>query len=478
MPVRFRWWAATSLFLLLLLSRLCHVGVLWTEEAYPSAAALQLLYGKTLYLGVWYDKPPLASLIYLLWGAHVGLALRLADTFILSLAATLAWRLARDLWGETEAWLAAALLVFFLVFDLPASVIVLGPDLLMLAPHLAAVWLAFRRRPLASGLAAGLAFLFNTKSAFVLLACLVFYPSAWLPLLAGFALPNALALAALAATGALHAYWLEVWQWGLLYARDTPLAHPLHEGIVRTLDWSGFHAALLIGTAVYFARRTSRERLQFAAWALLSLTAVAGGWRFFPRYYFQILPVAVIAGARGLAQLRPRLRTLALLTLLVPAIRFGPRYAILAADLLHRATPHWSDLNMSQDALAAASLLDRNTKPGDTLLVWGYRPEIFAATRMNAATPFLDSQPLTGVIADRHLTDSRSSAPALAAANRRLLARSAPTFIADGLGPLNPSLAITRYPDLAPWLAHYRIFARTPMTVLYRRTDSAPPVHR
>ena len=478
MSVRFRWWAATSLFLLLLLSRLCHWGVLWTEEAYPSAAALQVLYGKTLYLGVWYDKPPFAALIYLLWGAHTGLALRLAGTLILSLAAALAWRFARDLWGESEAWLAAALLVFFLVFDLPASVIVLGPDLLMLAPHLAAVWLAWRRRPLASGLTVGVAFLFNTKGAFVLLACLVFCPAAWLPLLAGFALPNALALATMAWTGSFSAYWLQVWQWGLLYARETPFSHPLREGIVRTLDWSGFHAALLIGAAVYFARRTGRERLRFAAWALLSLAAVAGGWRFFPRYYFQILPVAVLLGARGLAQLRPRLRVLALLTLLVPAIRFGPRYAILAADLVHGTPPHWSDLNMSQDALAAASILDLNAKPGDTLIVWGYRPEIFAASRMNAATPFLDSQPLTGVIADRHLTGSHSSAPSLAASNRRILARSAPSFIADGLGPLNPALAVTRYPDLAPWLAHYREFARTPMTVLYRRTDSAPPVPR
>jgi hypothetical protein len=478
MPVRFRWWAATSLFLLLLLSRLCHLRVLWTEEAYPSAAALQLLYGKTLYLGVWYDKPPLAALLYLLWGAHTGLALRLADTLILSLAAALAWRLARDLWGEPEAWLAAALLVFFLVFDLPASVIVLGPDLLMLAPHLAAVWLAIRRRPLSSGLAAGLAFLLNTKGAFVLLACLVFYPSAWLPLLAGFALPNALALATIAWTGALHAYWLQVWQWGFLYARDTPIAHPLREAILRTLDWSGFHAALLIGAALYFSRSAGRQRLQSAAWSLLSFAAVAGGWRFFPRYYFQILPVAVLLGARGLAQLRPRLRTLALLTLLLPAIRFGPRYAFLAADLFQGATPRWSDLNLSQDALAAASILQHNAKPGDTLLVWGYRPEIFAATRLQAATPFLDSQPLTGVIADRHLTDSHPSAPALAAANRRILARSAPTFLADGLGPLNPALAITQYPDLAPWLSHYHVFARTPMTVLYRRTDSAPPVPR
>ena len=43
---------------------------------------------------------------------------------------------------------------------------------------------------------------------------------------------------------------------------------------------------------------------------------------------------------------------------------------------------------------------------GDTLFVWGYRPEIYVYTGLPAATRFLDSQPLTGVPADRHLTQS------------------------------------------------------------------------
>ena len=47
---------------------------------------------------------------------------------------------------EREGLWAAALLGFFLIFDFPSAVIPVASDLLMLAPHLAAVWLAWRGR--------------------------------------------------------------------------------------------------------------------------------------------------------------------------------------------------------------------------------------------------------------------------------------------------------------------------------------------
>ena len=89
-------------------------------------------------------------------------------------------------------------------------------------------------------------------------------------------------------------------------------------------------------------------------------------------------------------------------------------------------------------------------------------------TRMPAGTPFLDSQPLTGVIADRHLTKSDVSAPELAARNRERLRPTRPAFIVDGLGLYNPKLAITNYPDLSSWMAQYREVGRTGHSVVYR----------
>jgi hypothetical protein len=59
--------------------------------------------------------------------------------------------------------------------------------------------------------------------------------------------------------------------------------------------------------------------------------------------------------------------------------------------------------------------------------------------------------------------------PDQAARHRRELLRQNPTFIADGLGPMNPSLAITSYPDLADWLGDYRVLQSTAKTVVYVR---------
>ena len=72
---------------------------------------------------------------------------------------------------------AAGLLGFFLIFDFPASVIPLAADLLMLAPHLAAVWMAYRRRPLWAGALAGVAFAINPKGVLVLAVCAWWAPS-------------------------------------------------------------------------------------------------------------------------------------------------------------------------------------------------------------------------------------------------------------------------------------------------------------
>jgi hypothetical protein len=128
---------------------------------------------------------------------------------------------------------------------------------------------------------------------------------------------------------------------------------------------------------------------------------------------------------------------------------------------------------MDRDSREAAALVRSIAKPTDTLFVWGFRPEVYVYTGLAGASRFLDSQPLTGVPADRHLVDSASLAPELAAANRVELSRLQPALILDGLGPYNPRLAITAYPDLAPWLAGYRELGRTHGTILYGRLTPA-----
>jgi hypothetical protein len=127
------------------------------------------------------------------------------------------------------------------------------------------------------------------------------------------------------------------------------------------------------------------------------------------------------------------------------------------------------DTAMDRDSRAAGALLRAAAHPGDTLFVWGYRPEIYVYSQLRAATRYLDSQPLTGVPADRHLTQSKPVETTQSRERRAGLTRSQPSFIVDGLGTYNPRLALDQYPDLRSWMAAYREVARTPGSVIYRR---------
>ena len=218
----------------------------------------------------------------------------------------------------------------------------------------------------------------------------------------------------------------------------------------------GFHASLGAGVLAPESRS-----LRWLLWLGISLAGVAAGFRFFPRYYFQLLPVLVLLAARGYALAKGRQRWIALL-LLVPAIRFGATYY----QALHPAA--WRDAAIDQDSRAAGALLRGLAQPGSTLFVWGYRPEIYVYSGLPASTRYLDSQPLTGVPADRHLTESTPVETAQSRARRAELAAARPTFVVDGLGAYNPRLALTAYPELGRWLSNYREVARTPETVIYR----------
>ncbi|MEQ1948854.1 MAG: hypothetical protein ABL995_16810, partial [Bryobacteraceae bacterium] len=410
-----------------LATRLAHADILWADEDYHLAAAIQTLHGKIPYRDFWYDKPPLNIAPYLLFGAPSGWILRVACAlFGLGLCA-LAYRFASVLWTRREGIWAALLMAFFLVFYFPGATLTLEPDTLMMAPHFAAIYFAWRKRAFAAGVLAGIATLFNVKGLFVAASCALFGLTSLPMLIAGFILPNILMLGGLAFAGALSGYWQQVWEWGFLYAKSPD---PVSTGLIRALNWTGFHAALVIATCVFlFCRQVSQRedgqpetRWRFSAWLVLSFAGAAVGWRFLPRYLDGVLPPLVILGARGMALIardrRLWLGAAAALSLLVPAARFGPRYAILASQTVSGTPSNWQDSAMDRDSQSAAAIIQSTAQPGDTIFVWGYRPNIVAYTRMPVASRLWDSQPVTGVPADRHLSISTPVAPELAAANR------------------------------------------------------------
>ncbi|HEY2017845.1 MAG TPA: glycosyltransferase family 87 protein, partial [Bryobacteraceae bacterium] len=432
---------------LLVASRMCHVAILWEGDTLPLAAAQQMVDGKVIYRDVWYDKPVLVPAVHVLWGARPGWPLRLGNALYALLACWIAFAFARDLWSEREGLWAAALLGFFLIFDVPSAVIPVASDLMMLAPHMAAVWMAWKRRPFWSGVWAGVAFWVSPKGLFVAAVCFVWNPAGVALMAAGFAATSVAVGGWLWSGGALGAYWEEVWKWGRLYAGSPFEQTPIRNGLMRTLNWAGFHAATAIAALCFLWRAT--QRFKWIAWLMLALIGVAAGLRFFPRYYFLLLPVVVLMAARGFTLLGRR-RDLVVLLLLIPATRFGPAYLAAVRN------SGWRDTAMDRDSRAVAAEVRGMAKAGDTLFVWGYRPEMFVYTRLPAGTMYLDSQPLTGVPADRHLTHSEPVETEAATRRRAELARSHPSFVLDGLSLYNPRLAITNYPDLREWLSHYR----------------------
>ncbi|MEQ1887213.1 MAG: hypothetical protein ABL967_19275 [Bryobacteraceae bacterium] len=474
------------LSVIFLATRLAHSGILWADEDYHLAAAIQALHGKVPYRDLWYDKPPLNLVPYLLFGAQTGWILRIAcAAYALGLCA-LSYRFAADLWTRREGIWASLLMAFFLVFYFPGATLTLEPDTLMIAPHLAALYFAGSKRPFLAGVFAGIATLFNVKGLFVAASCAVFGLASLPWLVAGLLVPVLAVLGGLTTGGALSGYWQQVWQWGFLYAKSPDT---LGNGLIRALNWSGFHAALLIGACVFLFCRPahhsednqkgdgrSQTRWPFAAWLALSLAGAAVGWRFLPRYFDGVLPPLVILAARGMAMIardrRLWLGAAAGISLLIPAARFGPRYAMLASDALSGAPSTWQDTLMDRDSQSAAAIIQSKAGAADTIFIWGYRPNIVAYTRMPVASRLWDSQPVTGVPADRHLSNSTPVAAALAAANRAELMRSSPTFIADGLSFFNPKLDIRQFDDLKNWFANYCEVGKTQMTILYRRCDA------
>ncbi|MCX7602607.1 MAG: hypothetical protein N2036_00880 [Bryobacteraceae bacterium] len=445
-------------------SRLCYLDVVWVEEGYPLAAAAEMLRGKTLYRGIWFDKPPLFPALYLLTGAQPGWPLRLFGIAFVLLAAWSAARAARAFGGgnREQLW-AAALTAFGFTFYVHSAVLALTPDLLSVPLHFASVAAAASGHPWAAGLACGAAFGLNVKALFFLAACALWQWRAWPRLLAGFALPVLVLALGLVGAGALRPCWEQVWVWGSGYAKAPLTESPWLGFAARTLNWAGFHAATVVAAA--YAAWRGREWRR-ALWGLVSLAAVALGFRFFPRYYFHLLPPVVLLAARGFSLMPRRCAALLAMLLLIPVLRFGPRYLAVA-----RGEP-WADLAMLESSRQAAAWLRAHAPAGSTLLVWGYRPELYPMTGMAAGTKYLDSQPLTGVLADRHLVSAEPAFPDWAEQNRRELFRGPrPAWIADGLGPYNPRLDARAF--LGPWMAEYELAAELPGYRIYRRRAAA-----
>ncbi len=538
---------ALLLLAVIFLLRIFYAGYVWADEGLWFTAAEHLLRGKALYSEIWFDKPPAVAWIYAALFAVTGpslLAVRLFTILYATAVALAVWRLGARFWGEPEGRLAALLYAIYNATYIHSQVQPMAVDHLTLLPYLCAGFFFLRGRPVArppqaggpqeapggrdaratvggafwSGLLAGVAFSINPKSAalflFFALTELVSRREAvlrrWAWMLAGFAaacLPWALYLR----SGDKWEHYLrDFWGWGISYVTVYSPVEVVLTGLRRTLNYAGFHFSLFLGLALLLVcfprgKPTPEREASHAVWLWLgcSFLGVAAGGRFFPRYYYQVLPFLCLLAARGYMLARqatqtgdpaafrlPTARASGLAGARLPSafarvwpvlfwagiafalVRFHTRGAVHAYELLTgRQTAYmaaWSDPAMDRDSRLIAP------RVRGSLFVWGYRPEIYFYCGCPPASKFLSSQPLTGVPADIHLREARSVAPEQAAENRRVLLReleaTSPEYIVDGLGPYNPALAIEAYPELRTFLEkHYTRREEVGHGVIYAR---------
>jgi hypothetical protein len=190
-----------------------------------------------------------------------------------------------------------------------------------------------------------------------------------------------------------------------------------------------------------------------------------------------LLPPLVVVASAGLMRATPRRIAWAAvaIALAIPAVRFGPRYFSLATENIGGAPHSWDDLRMDQESRSGAATIRSIQRPGDTLFIWGYRPNVVVYTRLPVAGRLWDSQPVTGVPADRHLGDATPLDAEWAARNRQELVRTSPSILVDGLSAYNPQLDIRNFPDLAEWFARYCLVPSVPSGLrVYRLCAGAP----
>jgi hypothetical protein len=176
---------------------------------------------------------------------------------------------------------------------------------------------------------------------------------------------------------------------------------------------------------------------------------------------------------------RPWARALLTIALLIPAVRFGPRYATLLAEDF-RGDPHgWRDVTLDRESREAAAIINLLlARPGDTIYIWGYRPNVVAYTRLPIAGQLWDSQPITLIPADRHFNFKDSLDPAWAQEHQQQLILTSPTFIVDGLSAINPDNDIHKFPALAEWFARYCEVGKAGRGMIIYRLCNAPSAQR
>lgn len=360
-------------------------------------------------------KPPGISVLYYLLFNIFGrnLAVLHCAHLVLTIATGVVLiELAVLLWGSVAAMPTA--LMFWMVsnsFSLPGEILALNVESPGILAALLGLWVILRkprRRTAAvlSGVLIGIASLFRSSLVvFFAPALVIMLRSAlrgrgavvWLA--AGTAFPWL-------ATVVLYGLFsdlptaLDSWfRYPLTYATDLGIggffAAMFFNGVEFVMQ-AAVPVALTVCGAVLLYRQKSRQTAILAGWiALASVVALASGSRFFGHYFIQIYPVMGLLGAYAwlrLVQESVRARRVLVAALIIGSVIAMVRFPFWRYWDREAPPRDQSEYNLTalQSEKSIAEFAAVNTEADETILVWGYCPQIYYyAQRLPAVRDYL-----------------------------------------------------------------------------------------
>lgn len=359
-------------------------------------------------------KPPgiaiLYNVLFHIFGRSMSV-IHAAHLVIMILAGVFVIEIARKLWGLT-ATIPAALLFWITsnTFSLPSEMVALNvesPGLLFTCLALWLIWQGSDRAGaiLLAGAALGIAILFRQSFVFFLIPAIYVVAAqtqrrhAFIQFFIGVTLPWIPVFASYVLRG--DSGWaLDSWiRYPLMYSSDLGWFGFFEAFWRNLLEFSGQEFPLLLLAVIGLLPLWKQRRAQRSRFLLLlaigSFLALASGSRFFGHYWIQIFPVLVLLATAGwmyLAEGRKHLR-LALGVLIVIAGLLALRRYPLWREWDPYAAPKGVSpyaLGSSQAELSLGAFARDSTRADETIVVWGYCPQIYYhASRLPGVRDYL-----------------------------------------------------------------------------------------